>query len=379
MQNLREYVVSFDDMYEYNGKVYLSSACFNGLITCNPDGKVIRVECFPDIENYSILNHRNIHKFENMLFFTPDHVKGIHKLDLTTNSMRFYPFNNETGVRYRCADSYIWDNKIWLFGALKSNSVICFNPRNNEYKFFDSLLEPIPVENEKSIIFNTKLTYHNEHIYGVKNHSNKIVHINLRQKTTDIITVSDFDNLFGVTYLNKKLYLTMYKSYLVVEYDLITGKEKVIELDKSLSVSQEPLTYSCLAVYDNQVYLVNCQDYYVARIEKDIIKKFCDFPKGYAQLSDLHRKKCRPIYNIKTWDKGIRFFPISANMMISVDIGKRTTCGLKVCVDKEWIDNEYRKTYFEGYLNSSGKDKSPIRENEWAGLEMFLKYLCEDK
>lgn len=377
MLQTKELVMSFGDVYCEDGKLMLSSDCFNGLVTCDTDGKDFEVKRFPGITANAMFSHRNIHRVGDKLFFAPNKLKGIHMLDMKAGELSFFSIEEHIPNYRMCVDSYLWNGKIWMFFPYKRNGVISFDVETHKYERYTELTENIPTATDRTVIFNAKLTHDNEHVYGVRNKSNRIIRFNLKKKTTEVIEIIGYDDFFGITYLDNRLYISMVKSKKILEYTLSTKKYRVIEPDKEVPESNS--SYCCICAYKGKVYLIDWYMKSIQVIENDKITGFCNLPEEFALLNDVHRKKLRPFYNIRKWEKGILLFPERANMMVAVDMEAKKAHGLKLVADKQWIEKEYMQSYFDDYVKESVECGTYMTENEWFDFNALLKYLNRGK
>ena len=63
--------------------------------------------------------------------------------------------------------------------------------------------------------------------------------------------------------------------------------------------------------------------------------------------------------------------------MICVDVSQRKAYGYEICVNEDWINNEYKKNYFNEYLNDSIDKEALIWEDEWFDIEILIEYICK--
>ncbi len=373
-------ILSFDGLIENCNKTYLSSTCFNGLIEVDNNSNIARIiKKFPKENVFMYLLHHKLYKNGNEIIFTPDLAKNIHVMDIDSNEITCIDFKSHPNCNARCIDSYIWDNKLWLFFSNRKMPIISMDLSTHEITHYPQLIEPLEkiTKDEDSVIFWAELWKDQGQVYGVLYDSEYIVHIDLIHMKTKIFSVAPIEKkLAGIAVDGNTVYLTEMDSYEIIVYSLLDGSKKKYMPDCSLYLEKGAgYLYSNILVTHGRIILVPNYDNRILCMKNNRITYFCNMPEGYKDIGEDGRRDWRRFYSTESNGEMIRLFPAKANMLLEIHLEEEKARGRSYKMPSEWIDTEYYTDYVTAYVKESAKNAECMYENEVVNLKDYIQVL----
>ena len=373
-------LLSFDGLLNSYNKSYLSSACFNGLIEIDNESNTASIiRKFPEENVFMYLLHHKIYKSGDEIIFAPDMAKNIHIMDINSKEINCIDFKNDCKYNSRCIDSYIWDNKLWLFFSSRKAPITSMNLFTYDIKYYPQLTDPLIklTKDEESVIFWSELWKDEGQVYGVLYDSWYIIHIDLIHMETEIFSVASADKkLTGIAVDGDIAYLTELDSYEIILYSLTDGSIKRYVPDCTLDLVKETgYLYSNILAMQGNIILVPNYDNKILCVQNGRITYFCNMPEGYRDIREDGRREWRRFYSSESNHEMIRLFPAKANMLLEINMNEKTAKGKGYQMPLEWIDTEYCTDYVAAYVMESAQNAACMPENEVVNLKDYLQVL----
>mgnify|MGYP002516734881 FL=1 len=376
-------LLSFDGLIDNGKESYLSSACFNGLIEIDREsGSVRMINKFPKENAFMYLLHHKLCKHGNKIIFTPDHAKNIHVMDMDSNDMICVDFKGGYSGAARCIDSYVWDNRLWLFFSNKGMPVTSMDLSTYEIRHYPELTESLEtiVKDEDQVIFWAELWKDRGQAYGVFYDSGYLVHIDLTCRKTEIIpAVPEGKRMTGAAVAGETAYLTERDSYEVTAYSLADGSTRTYAPEHSLNLAKGTgYVYSNIVAANGKILLVPNFDNRILCIKDDRIAFFCHMPKGYRDIEEDGRNSWRRFYSTQRCGNVLRLFPAKANMLLDIDLKEEKAEGRSYKMPSGWMDTGYYRDYVTPYVRESARDAQCMYENDVVNLNDYIRVLESD-
>lgn len=378
MENIDYRQISFDYVCEVDDCFYVSSGMFNGLLKINKKNNQAEYICsFPNEAECAVALHHKIYRFEDMLVFAPNNACGIHIYHLNIHRMDFYPIDTEKHIRNRCIDSFIINDKLWLFYAFVEHAVVIFDLKTFQMDFFYRVMDALPqaiVEREKTAVFWSTLVQLEGKVYGVIWNSPYVAEIDVISRAVNIYNLGEKElHLSAISCDSNSIWVAEAKTKTLWKWDLENGvTQKYVMREQYL----KSCSYFCNLIWSNNKLLVLFDDlesvFYVNE-EHACIDELCSFPEGFRKMDDM-RSKVRRFFNVEILSDRVRLFPISTNMMLEIDVQKALISGYSIRLVPDYDEEWYMKNFMGPFLKKMYSEKCII-EGEDVSLKTYLKII----
>ncbi len=369
--------VSFDGYVEYDKQIYYSSNCFNGMIKQLKNGDGIEVIKFPKGIVMSHLLHHRVFTNGNELIFSPDYSYGIHTYDLVSNEMNYYAVKKDEWKNYRCAFSYVWNNKLWMFFAFGENGIASLDLDTHDIQYYPDAYKKLRQLTESNdVVFWSELCIEGSIVYGVINNKNYIVKIDLKDVSVTSIDIGMNAHLSGITVSDNRLYMTEYNTNDVLVYDIQNKETKRLNFTvDSLKIPTNGLMYSNIVSCGGIVLAVHNHLRSVYEITTEGIIKYADFPDNQEDIDTDFRSTYRRFYSTFSDDNKIELYPARSNMMLSIDIVEKKVAGRIFKLPLNWFKQGYEKEIVCDYFEECSTYNVPATESDMCDINDFVNYL----
>lgn len=376
MENEKYQCISFDGAYNIGDKMIVSSLTFNGMLQVNKcDGKAKYLKCFESEPLFQKGLHHKVYQHGTKYIFAPDNARGIHVYDIEQKKMRFYELCDKNDKRFRCIDSFINEDKLWLFFAYWEKTIVIFDLNNFSIRYLDVVAEKLPQEfkEREGALFWSQLEKKGDFVYGVFWGTPYFMKLNTSTEEVQIEKLDDIDRqLCTVAYDGEAFWFTQLHSVKILKWEEL--KKKVTEYAPIGAIQEAPLVYNNIISVKEKILVVpnEADEIMYFNSKEGVFQTFCKLPEGFAKMSD-ERRRWRRFYSYEILDDIVRLYPANANMMVDVDVVNRITTGLSVVLDVE-NDEEYFKQIICSKVENAYKKSVIVKTNDF-GLQDYLKYL----
>ena len=376
MENEKCQYISFDGACNIGDKMIVSSLTFNGMLQVNKcDGKANYLKCFENEPLFQKGLHHKVYQYGTKYIFAPDNARGIHVYDTEQKKMRFYELYDENDKRFRCIDSFINKDKMWLFFAYWEKPIVIFDLNNFSIRYLDVVTEKLPQEfkEREGALFWSQLEKKGDFVYGVFWGTPYFMKLNTSTEEVQIEQLDDIDRkLCTVAYDGEAFWFTQLHSVKILKWDEL--KKKVTEYAPIGGIEEAPLVYNNIIFVKEKILVVpnEADEIMYFNSKEGVFQTFCKLPEGFDKMSD-ERRRWRRFYSYEILDDIVRLYPANANMMVDVDVVNRITTGLSVVLDVK-NDEEYFKQIICSKVENAYKKSVIVKTNDF-GLQDYLKYL----
>ncbi len=372
---------SFVACYQTGKEYYFSNNLFNGLIRYNKENETFEyLGLFMPEKTTRQGLHHGVYRNKDDLFFVPDASRGIHRYNLTTKEMTYFPLDVDKHEKYRGIDSYKINNVIWIVGAYESNPLISFDMDTCEIKKYDIFLKAMPEElkHRKGAMFWSMLAKRETDMYSTVWDSNYIVHIDLSVPRAEFICLQDAVEALGCIGLQRDtLFMAEQKKDAVTSYNLVSKEIKKYELAPDVELEiQNGVVYTNIIAADGHILLVPHAGKKLLEINEQTctIDNYGSLPEGFTDGQTFGRKTWRRFVRYEQVEGKIYLYPNGASEMLVVDLQSGQIKGEAFKMNKEWYERYFQKLIAEPYITEC-MAHGLIKETELVGLEEFSKFL----
>ena len=372
--------VSFDGYIDFGDHLYYSCNFFNGLIKQSKGDDDIDVSAFPVGPVFSQLLHHRVFKNGNELVFSPDYSYGVHTFDLDSDKMNYYAVKKDEWSNYRCACSHIWNNKLWMFFSFGENGIASLDLDTHDIQYYPDAYKMLRQHTESNdVVFWSELCIEGSTVYGVINNKSHIVKIDLKDVSITSVEIEKDAHLSGITISNNQLYMTEYNTNDVLVYDIQSKETKRLNfIFDSSTVPTNGLMYSNIVSCGGTVLAVHNYLRFVYEITAERIIKYGDFPDNQEDINTDFRSTYRRFYSTFSDDNKIELYPARSNMMISIDIVKKTITGRMFKLPSNWLKQGYEKKIICDYFEECSMINVSATESDMCDINDFVNYLIDD-
>lgn len=370
--------ISFDYLCEVDNCYFASCVTFNGLLQINKDNLEANYICsFPNEAKYAEALHHKIYKFERMLVFAPNNAMGIHLYHLDTQRMFFWPVDNEKCVRNRCVDSFVYDDKLWLFYAFAEHPVVIFDLKTYQIEKYFGIMDVLPesiAKREKTAVFWSTLVQVGGKVYGVIWKSSYIVEVDLVSRTVSLHSILEEKlMLTAITSDGNSVWIAEAISKTLLKLDT---KNRVIQKYTMQEQYLKSRSYFCNLIWcNNKLWILfdDLQTVFCINEEKNSVDEACFFPEKFKKMDDI-RSKMRSFFNVEVSNGRVRIYPINSNMMLELDVEQMLIKGYSIRMSEGYDDGWYMKNFLESYYKELYLGKCMI-EGKDISLKTYLDFL----
>ena len=367
--------ISFDGYCNYNNTIYMSSCTVNGLLEIDLESKVVKkVRRFDDGSLLSQLMHHNVIVVGDDMLFIPHFSYFLHIYNRFTDEIRAIKIKKDEWNRFRCVDSIVRNNKLWLITSYVESGIISIDLSTYEVKYYDEFYNKLRtfIKGDEPIFW-TRLCVGNNRMYGAFDNKGCIIEIDLENLTLSMINMGSDRHFADIAATNGVIYLTEYYSKHIVSYDVNRKKQELILMEGYCEEIKKTV-YSNIVAFDNLVFLVPEYGRDIWTIYHSSIKKIGELPAEFADNDDF-RNEWKRFYNYEIKDFKLYLYPNKANMMIVIDLKNYQIDGYKFLMNQEWMNISYEKEYCIKYIEEAYHNGDFVVENNRVGLELWLKSL----
>ena len=368
--------ISFDGYYEVNNTIYMSSCSINGLLELDSKSRITkRVRRFDNGSLLSQLLHHNVIEVGDEVVFIPHFSFFLHIYNRCTDEIRTVKIKKDEWTRFRCVDSVVINNKLWLITSYLENGIISIDLGTYEVVYYDEFYSKLRVYlKDIEPIFWTRLSIKNHILYGAFDDKGYIIKIDLETLTLDMIDMGSDRHFADIAVEKGVIYLTEYFSKHVFSYHINEEKQELILMNGHCEECEKTV-YSNIIACDNFLILIPEFGRDIWAIEHSNIKKIGELPVDFIDNDDF-RRGWKRFYNYEIKDFKLYLYPNKANMMIVIDLENFRIDGYKFLMNQEWINDNYEKEYFFKYIEEAHQNGDFLVENDRVDLELWLKSLC---
>lgn len=375
--------ISFDGAYDTGNELYVSSGTFNGLLKVDKSTMTAQfLESFTGESKIVLGLHHKVYGVEDKLYFVPDNADEIHVYNLEEKWIQKCPIDIPESNQIRCIDSFLIDNKIWLFYAYADNPIVIFDVKTNDIEYLYDINDYLPNEiKERNLpVFWSVFSKCGNQIYGVIWDSPYVIRVNVENMEIEVYSVEKQANrLSGIACMGEKIYLTELYNQNIVLWNIFENTFQRFTAFGELQLNENmELVYSSIIAVDEQIILIPNSGSKILMLDEESNKivEYASLPDGFKDLED-ERKSWRRFYSYDFLGDRVRLYPSKANMMLDIICSKRIIEGYEFDLDQEWVENKYYNVVVESYLKESVTES--ISEREGVGLKEFVEYLDKYK
>ncbi len=379
MKKSLEYI-SFDGYVDTDEYLFYSCNTFNGLIKQSKENGSIEVSKFSTNAVFNQLLHHRVYRNGNELVFSPDFSHCVHTFDLDSNLMNYYVVKKDEWKNYRCACSYVWNNKLWMIFSFGENGIASLDLDTHKIDYYPDAYKTIRQYTEPNdVVFWSELCIRDKCVYGVINNKNCIVQINLEEISIKIIELEKDLHLSGITENNNYFFLTEYNTNEVLLYDISNKTIKKLGFPfGGLTIPSKGLMYSNIVSCGGTVLAVHNHMKSVFEITTEKIMKYGDFPDDQEDNNTDFRSKYRRFYSTFSDDNKVELYPARSNMMLTIDVLKKKITGRPFRFPSDWLKQEYENKIIDDYFKEYSIYNNPATESDMCDIKDFVYYLIKD-
>lgn len=362
--------INFFDAELINNEWWFSNLNFNALMKMNSEsGETEMISTFEGIP----LDEENLHIKTiisgDLLFFIPRYKNIIHIWNTKENHF-------EKSVVIDCEKSGFFINAlkdnndiIWIIPSKLSDPVIIFDINKRKISSLDITKEIADSENSGAVVIWGD--YNNNHIYIQLDKKNICFSVDCNSKKVEKIVFPDrFIGLPFSAYDNK-LYLSLYGTTDIFEWDTETKTYVRYEIDNELKRGLYP--YSDIIKTENRLVIAPCHtdNVVVYDIENNEYEKLV-FPEGFERTWPYNMSG---FYRIK--GNEICIFPLCCNQLIKVNTDNFTLSTLPILLSdslKKYSDDMINGI-FEKHYHSEINEDFAYKET----MDMFIDKLVSEE
>lgn len=368
--------VSFDGACDMGKEMFVSCQIFNGMLKLNKETHKAEYVCkFPGERSNATALHHKIYKYNDCLVFAPDNAKGIHIYDMCRDEISYYAIHAKCTKRNRCIGSVLIGEKLWLFYAYAEHPVIIFDLSTFKMESFGGIADMVPEEivERNTPAFLSMFGCYGTKVYGVIWNSPYIVEIETVQRTVEVYKIREECRLSAIAYDGKDFWLTEYGNGPVIQWN----KQYGIVAEYYLETGSNGIYWN-VACVDKYVILLSKSDNYVFGVNKEalVVEPFCELPEGFEGFDDV-RKGWRRNVSYDVWDGVLRVYPGNANMMLDIDVYKRSIKGYKFLLEDKYNDEWYNENIFYPDMVETSP-KRIFKEKSTLTLEDYIGYILNE-
>lgn len=133
-------ILSYDAYCETENDIFISSNCMNGLVCIDKaTGSSKYVKKFDDTYSICYLKHRQAIRNGNDIIFVPNFCDRIHIFNIITKEIRYVVIKKDEWKDFRCVDSFIWKDKLWLILSYMYNGIVSVDLEKYKVEYFSEV------------------------------------------------------------------------------------------------------------------------------------------------------------------------------------------------------------------------------------------------
>lgn len=371
-----ELPISYSACCKVDNLTYFSCNTFNGLFSYDNDIKNIAfVSWFSDEPFLATFIHQKAIRFRNKIVFIPFNSGKISIYDIYTKEIKSILINSSPYAF--CIDAVQYEEYVWLFFAHENHSVVKFCLDNYSVEYLISNKDIINnISNYTPWrIFYTPFSISNTKIYGGVWGTNSVFCLDLKTGAwnTRQINIKNI-KLSSVVKSEEYYYCTAVKSNYIYKYNISTNQYDILRVSENIEANMDTV-YPLITYWKDMLIVVphsgDC--IYSLRDKESVFEVFCKIPEGYDIVSEKDiRISYRRMFQYEIINNQIIVFPFSSTMRLSIDCNNQTCSYVRVCFNKEYVEDIYDKC-LQNYLNKM--KGNIIDESKQFGFDSFIHYL----